>query len=113
MSRFDEKMAQYSKEMERLNIPLERDLLAIITKGLGPSIYKNDAECVSSSDHKELETVKENFLIKKLLLKDEKRLDTAISNATASMGVSNRKKYRAIFYYLLVKDLKQEYKFVE
>ena len=111
MSRFDEKMAQYSNEMERLNIPLERDLLASITKGLGPSIYKSDAECVSSSDEKELETVKQNFLIKKLLLKDGERLDTAISNTVLKMGKSNRNKYRAIFYYLLVKELKQEYKF--
>lgn len=111
MSRFDEKMEQYSKEMERLNIPVETDLLATITKGLGPSIYKNDAECVSSSDEKEIETVKTNFLIKKLLLKDGERLDVAIENTVSKMGKSNRNKYRAIFYYLLVKELKQEYKF--
>lgn len=111
MSRFDEKMVQYSKEMERLNIPLQRDLLASIVKGLGPSIYKTDAECVSSSDEKELETVKNNFLIKKLLLKDGERLDNAIANAVDKMGKSNRNKYRAIFYYLLVKELKQEYKY--
>jgi len=83
----------------------------LVTKGLGPSIYKDDAELVSCSEASELETVKKNFLIKKLALEDGENLDAAIQTVCEKMGSSNKKKYRAIFYYLLVKDLGAEAKY--
>jgi hypothetical protein len=42
------------------------------------SIYKADAETVSGSDKKELETLKKNFLMKKLGLADSPKLDHAV-----------------------------------
>ena len=108
MSRFDEKIEQYQGELNRLNLEFDIELLKIITKKLGPSIYKVDAEKVSGSDEREIETVKYNFLIKKLGLEDSPELDKAISTVIHLLGKSNRNKYRAIFYYLLVKELKQE-----
>ena len=62
------------------------------------------------SDPKELETVKQNFLMKKLGLEDGGYLDDAIALVAEKMGKTNRVKYRAIFYYLLVKELGQESK---
>jgi hypothetical protein len=111
MSKFDEKVAQYQAEMKKLGLSCDNDLLTKVTKGLGPSIYKADAETVSGTDEKELATVKNNFLIKKLGLKDGAKLDQAIANAIEKIGKSNRNKYRAIFYYLLVKELGQESKY--
>ena len=108
MSRFNEKMIQYQGELDRLEIEFDNNLLALITKKLGPSIYKVDAEKVSGSDERELETVKNNYLIKKLGLKNSPELDVAIASVIDKLGKSNRNKYRAIFYYLLVKELKQE-----
>jgi preprotein translocase subunit Sec63 len=102
MSKFDEKLALYQSEMKKLGIKFDADLLTKVTKGLGPSIYKKDAETVSGSDAKELGTVKNNFLIKKLGLPDSPKLDSAIESVVEIMGKSNRNKYRAIFYYLLV-----------
>jgi hypothetical protein len=111
MSKFDEKVAQYERAMKDLGISFNTDLLTKVTKGLGPSIYKNDAETVSGSDPKELETVKKNFLIKKLGLPDSPKLDSAIEKVIEKIGKSNRNKYRAIVYYLLVKELGQESKY--
>ena len=86
-------------------------MLTKVTKGLGPSIYKADAETVSGSDKSELATVKNNFLIKKLGLADGPKLDSAIDAVIEKVGKSNPKKYRAIVYYLLVKELGQESKY--
>ena len=104
MSKLDEKIAFYQNEMKNLGLDCEIDLLRAITKGLGPSIHKVDAETVSGSDQNELATVKNNFLIKKLEMSDGPALDNAISKVVDKMGRSNRKKYRAIFYYLLVEE---------
>jgi len=105
MSKLQEKIELYTSEAEKLGLGLNVELLAAVTKGLGPSIYKDDAEKVSSSDKKELETVKKNFLIKKLGLEDSEKLDEAIEAAIEKIGKSNRNKYRAIFYTILVEEL--------
>jgi len=101
MSKFDEKVAQYQKFMDTKGLSYDADLLKAVTKGLGPSIYKKDAETVSGSDPKELETVKKNFLIKKLGLADGPELDEAIAAVIEKVGKSERNKYRAAVYYLL------------
>ncbi len=108
MSKLQEKIDLYTGVAEKLDVKIEADLFKLVTKGLGPSIYKEDAELVSCSEKSELETVKKNFLIKKLSLKDDEKLDAAIQSVCEKMGTSNKKKYRAIFYYLLVKELGAE-----
>lgn len=108
MSKFDEKLDLYKGSMDKLGLSYDATLLAAVTKGLGPSIYKKDAETVSGSSEKELATVKNNFLIKKLGLSDGPKLDAAIASTVEKMGTSNRNKYRAIFYYLLVKEFGKE-----
>jgi len=104
MSKFDEKVALYKQFMDDRNLRSNTELLAAVTKGLGPSIYKADAETVSGSDAKELATVKNNFLIKKLGLTDSKELDEGIEEVMERIGKSERKKYRAVVYYMLVKN---------
>ena len=78
MSKLQEKIDLYTGAAEKLGIKIEADLFKLVAKGLGPSIYREDAELVSCSQKPELETVKKNFLIKKLGLKDGDNLDTAI-----------------------------------
>lgn len=102
MSKFDEKVALYKKFMDDKNLHSKTDLLVAVTKGLGPSIYKADAETVSGTDPKELATVKNNFLIKKLGLPDSSELDEKINEVLEAIGKSERKKYRAVVYYMLV-----------
>lgn len=110
MSKFDEKISFYKEVMDNMGFAYEDELFDKVTRGLGPSIFKRDAASVSTSDPKELETVKQNFLIKKLGLEDGAYLDNAIALVGEKMGKTNRVKYRAIFYYLLVKELGQESK---
>ncbi|ARV07745.1 hypothetical protein BTO04_14035 [Polaribacter sp. SA4-10] len=101
MNKFDEKVAQYSKFMDDKGLKYDADLLKAVTKGLGPSIYKRDAETISGSDAKEFVTVKKNFLIKKLGLPDGPKLDEAIAKVVEAIGKSERSKYRAVLYYML------------
>lgn len=108
MSKFDEKVELYQKFMDEKKLNYDADLLKAVTKGLGPSIYKKDAETVSGTDPKELETVKKNFLIKKLGLNDSDKLDEAINEVLEKIGKSERNKYRAVFYYLLAKKFGKE-----
>ena len=56
----------------------------------------------------ELETVKDNFLIKKLGLSDGPDLMAGINAAIDTYGKSERNKYRAVFYYLLTKHFKKD-----
>ena len=65
--------------------------------------YNSDSSTVSGSDESELATVKNNYLIKKLGLKDGPELDKAIASVMDTYGQSNRNKYRAVVYYLLCK----------
>ncbi|MGB1248407.1 MAG: DUF2853 family protein [Chitinophagales bacterium] len=108
MSKRDDLIAKYAKQLEGAGVKVDMDLLTKVTIGCGPAIYKADAETVSGSDEKELATVKNNFLIKKLGLADDAKLDTAIAKVVDTLGKSNRNKYRACFYYLLTKEFGKE-----
>lgn len=108
MNKFDEKVALYKKFMDDRDIRSNTELLTAVTKGLGPSIYKKDAETVSGSDPRELETVKKNFLMKKLGLADTPELNEKIGEVMERIGKSERNKYRAVVYYMLVKKFNKE-----
>ena len=109
MGKLDDTVEQLKKNMtEKLGMSRVDDkLLRAIAKSQGPSLYKADAAKVACSDKKELETVKKNFCIKKLGMKDSPKLDEAIKAVCSDMGARNRNKYRTIFYYLLTKKLKK------
>lgn len=109
MSKRDELIAKYATDLkEKCGVTADMDLLTKVTIGCGPSIYNADSSTVSGSDDKELATVKNNFLIKKLGLKDGPELDKAIAAVIDQYGKSNKNKYRAVFYYLLTKHFKKE-----
>jgi hypothetical protein len=108
MSKFDEAIETYQESLKDLGITIDADLLTAVAKGLGPSIYNADSSKVSSSDAEEIARVKNNFLIGKLGLADGPELDAAIDSVVEQLGASNRNKYRAIFYALLVIKLGQE-----
>jgi len=102
------KIALYIKDIKKHYGKVDEEFVAIIVKNLGPSIYKKDAELVSCSDPKELDTVRKNFLKKKLSIDASKGvLDAAIQDVCSELkGVRN--KYRATFYYALAKKFKKE-----
>lgn len=108
MSKLEEKVTAYVAEATKLKLDLDEKLIAAVAKGLGPSLYNVDAETIAASDKAELDRLKNNFLIKKLGLKDDEKLDSAISEVIEAVGKSNKNKYRAIVYALLVKKFKKE-----
>ncbi len=110
MGKLDEVVAKLEANMtDKLGIKkVDSALLRAAAKACGPALYNKDASTVSSGDQAELDRVKNNFLIKKLGLKDSPKLDEAIQEVVDTFGSSNRNKYRAIFYYLLIQKFKKE-----
>lgn len=109
MSKREELIQKYATDLkEKCNINADLDLLKKVVIGCGPSIYNNDSSIVAGSDPNELATVKKNFLIKKLGLPDNEKLDDALESVINQYGKSNRTKYRAVLYYLLTKHFKKE-----
>ena len=102
MSQLTEKIALYNAEFTKLSLDVDAALVEAVTKKMGPVIYNEDSSRVSCSDPEELARVKNNFLIKKLGMADSADLDAAIADVCSQLGSSNRNKYRAMFYTLLV-----------
>lgn len=109
MSKRDELIVKYAEDLkDKCKVTPDMDFLRKVTIGCGPSIYNADAATVAGSDQSELDTVKNNFLIKKLGLENTPELDKAIDAVMEQYGRSNRNKYRAVVYYLLAKHFKKE-----
>ena len=109
MGKRDELIAQYADDLRnKCGMTPDMDLLTKVTIGCGPAIYNADASTVAASQESELETVKTNFLVKKLGLADGPDLDAGIQKAVDTYGASERNKYRAVFYYMLVKHFGKE-----
>lgn len=109
MGKRDELIAKYADDLKnKCKMTPDMGLLTKVTIGCGPSIYDNDAQTVAASDTSELERVKNNFLIKKLGLKDSPALMEGINAVVETYGRSERNKYRAVFYYMLVKHFGKE-----
>ena len=109
MSKIDEKLALYREFVDKHGIKIDDELLAKVTVGMGPSIFKKDAELIACSDKDELERVRENFLKKKLALtQNDDELDKAIHEVCDEIGSSVKNKFRAVFYALLVEKLNKQ-----
>lgn len=109
MGKRDELIAKYADDLRnKLKVEPDMDLLTKVTIGCGPAIYNADAATVAGSDPAELETVKNNFLIKKLGLADGPELDAAIDSVMEAYGRSERSKYRAVVYYMLTTHFRKE-----
>jgi len=109
MGKRDDLIEKYAADMkEKCGVTADMDFLRKVTIGCGPAIYNRDASTVSASDQAELDTVKNNFLIKKLGLSDGPELDKAIDAVMEQYGKSTKSKYRAVVYYLLAKHFNKE-----
>ena len=109
MSAREELIKKYASDLkEKCGITPDMDLLTKVTIGCGPSIYNADGSTVASSQQSELDTVKKNFLIKKLGLKDGPDLDAGIQAMIEKYGHANKHKYRVVAYYLLILHFKKE-----
>ena len=109
MGKRDDLIATYADDLRnKCGMNPDMDLLKKVTIGCGPAIYDADASTVAATQDHELETVKNNFLIKKLGLPDSPALMAAINQAMNTYGMSERNKYRAVVYYMLTKHFNKE-----
>ncbi|KAA9006755.1 DUF2853 family protein [Histidinibacterium aquaticum] len=109
MSKRDNLIAIYADDL-RLKCGMEpdMDLLTKVTIGCGPAIYDADAATVAAGQPHELETIRSNFLIRKLGLRDSPELMDAIEEVIETYGRSETNKYRAVVYYMLTKHFGRE-----
>lgn len=109
MGKRDDLIARYADDLKnKCSMTPDMALLTKVTIGCGPSIYNADASTVAAGQEHELETVKNNFLIKKLGLDDGPQLMDAVNSAIETYGRSERNKYRAVIYYMLTKHFNKE-----
>lgn len=109
MGKRDDLIAKYADDLRgKCGITPDMDLLTKVTIGCGPAIYDADASTVAGTQPGELETVKNNFLIKKLGLSDGPELMAAINSCLDTYGRSERNKYRVVVYYMLTKHFHKE-----
>jgi len=109
MGKRDDLIAKYADDLKnKCGMTPDMDLLTKVTIGCGPSIYNADASAVAAGEEHELETVKNSFLMKKLGLPEGPNLMEAINSVIETYGRSERNKYRAVVYYMLVKHFGKE-----
>ena len=107
MSKRDELIGKYADVIRGdLGMEPDMDLLRKVVVGCGPSIYNRDASTVAFSDAKEIQTVKTNFLTKKLGITDDAKADAAMAHIKDTY--TSRTKHRAVVYYLLTKHFKKD-----
>jgi len=109
MGKRDELIAKYADDLKnKCKMTPDMDLLTKVVIGCGPAIYSADSETVAAGQASELETIRKNFLIRKLGLKDGPHLMDAINSVIETYGRSERNKYRAVIYYMLTKHFGKE-----
>lgn len=108
MSRFNEEMEKYRAQMDEIALEggyqdgfLERE-----AERLGPNIYDADASLVSCTDKAEIDRVKATFN-KRFDGLDEALLEDAIQYVCNIDMAGQKRKYRAVFYYILTVRLGQ------
>lgn len=114
MSEKTEKLLiKYKSELEiNTSEIVDIELLTRIAKSIGPAIYNPDSSLVSPSSKTEIRSLKNNFLIKKLGLKNSPELDDAIKYVVNRLENNDRKKYKVVVFYLLTKYFRKEDVFI-
>ena len=109
MGKRDDLIALYAQDLrDKCGVEPDAGLLTKGTVGLGPAVYRADSTTVAGSEKRELQTIKANFLMKKLALSDGPELMAGLDTVIETYGRSNRNKHRAVVYYLLVRHFGRE-----
>ena len=109
MGRRAELIDFYASELrEKCGIEPDAELLEAVTLGCGPLIYNAKTAVIDPDSSADIAQVRENFLIRKLALRDGPELTEAIDAAFAAYGVKKTPKHRAVVYYLLARHFRRE-----
>lgn len=105
MSQFDDVVEKCATQLKASGGQASEAQLRAIAKGLGPSLYNKDSFLVAASDKAELETIKKNFIAKKLGVTDDAQAQAAIDFSVEKIGSSVRNKMRPVVYALIAENL--------
>ncbi len=94
-------MSDYKADIEKYDPSVEQGTVDNIVKYCGIALRGKDSSLVSSSDKKELNTVRDGFAKKKLGL-EPAAAEAGIEQVCEQMK-GERQKSRVTFYYLLAK----------
>ncbi len=105
-SDYDKHVPYFENIKEKYDAKADEAVVMAITKYLGASLNDRDSKYVSCTDETERNTVRDNFLKKKLGLKDDNEaLDAKVMAVCDEMkAAKQRMKDRVSFYYLLAKN---------
>ncbi|MFK7771170.1 MAG: DUF2853 family protein [Saprospiraceae bacterium] len=109
MSDVNEKLAklktQATKQLNDSGVSnIDNELLDTLVGRLRLIVDNKDALLVSGGDPSELETVRKNFVVKKLGITDKDKAMAAINEVAEEMK-GTKMKNRAAFYYMVQKKL--------
>ena len=86
MNKRDKLIEKYASDLkDKCNVKPDMDLLRKVTIGCGPSIYNSDSSTVSATEKSELTTLRNKFLVKKLGLSENDKLDLGIKKLCSNM----------------------------
>lgn len=103
---YDKHIPYFENIKEKYDAKADEAVVMTITKYLGASLNDKDSKYVACGDETERNTVRDNFLKKKLGLKDDNEvLDAKVVAVCDEMkAAKQRMKDRVTFYYLLAKN---------
>jgi len=109
MSNMEDKLQKYKDEAATQlgnagETNIDDAILSELVNNLKLVIDNRDALYVAGSDPSEMETVRKNYVVKKLDVADQEKGAAAVT-AVANKMANNRMKNRAAFYYLVKKAL--------
>jgi len=97
-------MTDYLADVKKYDADADAAAVDKIVKHLGIALRNRDSSMVSCADPKELERVKESWIVKKLGVADDAQADAAMEKVCKAMS-ADRTKSRVTFYYLAAKEL--------
>lgn len=83
---------------------IDHELLDDLVGRMKLIVSNRDAMLVSGSDPVELETVRKNFVVKKLGIDDKEKGEAAVTKVAEKMS-DIKQKNRVAFYYMVQKEL--------
>lgn len=103
MGKIDDAIPELTETAKGIESKITNATVEAAARYLGPNLFNKDASLVAYSDKEELERIRENFVKKKLAVKDsDDEIDAAIKKVGEKYGMSVRNKKRAIVYALLM-----------
>ena len=102
MATREDKIEVYIQQLESLGEKINKKRIEEITDELGAANYNADASYVSCSDGEELQRIYTNYCAQKLGMEDQPKAMKKIYTVCEKMK-DQKKKHRAVFYYLLSK----------